>query len=43
MGCSAGRAMGFQHHHLQPMAGGQGPGAEAPQAAADHDQVRRAL
>ena len=39
MGRATGNAMGLQHQHIKAVAGGDGAGAEAPQASADHDQV----
>ena len=39
VGGSTGHAVGFEHHHLQPVTGGQGSGTKATQATAHHDQV----
>ena len=35
-----GLAVGLEHEHLQAMAGGDGGGAEATDAAAHNDQIR---
>ena len=40
VGGAAGLAVGLQHQHLQPVAAGDGGGAEAPQATANDDQIR---
>ena len=40
MGRAAGLVVGFEHQHLEAMAGGHGGGAEPPQPAAHHQQIR---
>lgn len=40
MGRAAGLVVGFEHQHLEAMAGCHGGGAEPPQPAANHQQIR---
>jgi hypothetical protein len=39
VGGTARAVVGFEHHHIEPMQGGQAGAAEPTEAAADHDQV----